>query len=950
KAEKMVESASLEKTNLTDRSIAIDTRLSSADNDKDTLTLSIAQEDEKIACTDKEINGIATELERIDSRKGILSERIDQGCKAEARLNDDAVRLCAEKEAAGTRLAEMQSSLEEKQRQVLTIQQMVNEKTSRYDQLVASIKEIENQIETGQEQTFDHLQQSVNERNSLRMLERDLATLAAKMNNLNKEQTDYLNQQNELGVNEAQFKTDREYLVSQQKELNKLAESLRQDKKQLEDSFKNMAEKEQQIASNVNETSSRLNILKSMQHELEGFGRAIKGILKSQNHWRNGICGAVAQLLTVPDKYVNAIEVALGGAQQHIVTDTDQTAKQAIGFLKMQNMGRATFLPLNTIRIAKPRDTELLAARQPGALGFAADVVTTDDRYRSVVDYLLGRVIIAETIDDALKIARGGGFSARIVTLDGELINPGGSMTGGSVGRKEASFIARNNEIDSLKLNLENHREKQIYFEQERAALSTAISEVNSKLTNLESRYKETELRQAELTIYLDKVRTDIGRCHLALKTISAETAECQRQTLDCKHKIEDSKAAIVLFETRETHHKSKVTDWQNELKSIKDEYQALNEEITEAKITLSASKQDVVATRSACEQYEYSQSSLGIQLSRLETEKKQIQDEIGQAQIELTSLADYKERLLLNKCLLDEARQVQYTAKLNLLADMQKMDKEIKELRRQGTDVQARLHEIDLLVAKYGYEVTNCHEQLTGQLGLTIEEARALKRQDSIDQLLRAIARIEGQIAALGPINPAAIDEYNRVLERYNFLHEQTGDLLRAKDYLTSVIKDIDTTMSRQFNTAFKAISQYFGEVFTRLFGGGRAELVLIEPGNILDTGIDIIVQPPGKKLQNLALLSGGERALTVIALLFAILTYRPAPFCVVDEIDAALDEVNVQRFSEFLQDYARNTQFIVVTHRKGTMEAAGVLHGVTMEESGISRLVSVKFMDKAG
>jgi chromosome segregation protein len=254
------------------------------------------------------------------------------------------------------------------------------------------------------------------------------------------------------------------------------------------------------------------------------------------------------------------------------------------------------------------------------------------------------------------------------------------------------------------------------------------------------------------------------------------------------------------------------------------------------------------------------------------------------------------------------------------------------------------------LLIAKYGYEAANCREQLTGQLNLTIEEARCLKREESLEELLKGIADLEKQIAAIGLVNPAAIDEYNKVQERYSFLQDQTGDLLQAKDYLTSIIKDVDTTMSRQFNAAFKTISESFGDVFVRLFGGGRAQLVLIEPDDVLNTGIDIIVQPPGKKLQNLALLSGGERALTVIALLFAILTYRPAPFCVVDEIDAALDEANVQRFSEFLRDYAKSTQFIVVTHRKGTMEAASVLHGVTMEESGISRLVSVKFMDKAG
>ena len=736
----------------------------------------------------------------------------------------------------------------------------------------------------------------------------------------------------------------------QRKELQDQTVLLLQETTRLESQLATINEKEREIIGTIQEQSSKLTVLTSMQQELEGFGRAIKGILKSQYSWRSGICGAIAQLFTVPDKYVNAIEVALGGAQQHIVTDTDQTAKQAITFLKTQNLGRATFLPLNTIRLTKPRDAELLAVSQPGALGFAAEVVSTDERYKPVVNYLLGRVIIAQTINEALEIARNSGFSVRIVTLDGELLNPGGSLTGGSRGRKEASFIARTNEIDNLKHSLGRLRENRNQLEQEKTVSSAVLAEVNAQLGSVEARQKEIELRQAELAIHIERNRVDAKKCQLALKTISSEKTEYQHQAGEFQNEIAQSKSALVLLENKEISHKSKVADWQNQVKAMKSEQQALNEELTDAKIKLSASTQEVAVTGSACQQYKDTLVLMTTQLSRLKNEKMQIQAEVGQSQTELTLLAERKEKLQGDKCELTETRQTQYAAKLELLSGMQKLDKEIRDLRRQSNELQARLHEIELLIAKYGYEATNCRDQLTGQLALSIEEARALKKPDSINELLKAIAHLESQITALGLVNPAAIDEYNKVQERYSFLQKQTDDLLRAKEYLTSIISDIDTTMSRQFNKAFKAISQSFGDVFVRLFGGGRAELVLIDPSNILSTGIDIIVQPPGKKLQNLALLSGGERALTVIALLFAILTYHPAPFCVVDEIDAALDEANVERFSEFLQDYAQNTQFIVVTHRKGTMESAGVLHGVTMEESGISRLVSVKFVDKAG
>ncbi|QDR80431.1 Chromosome partition protein Smc [Sporomusa termitida] len=950
KAERLVASANLEQTHLTDSSIAAQTRLTSTETAKESLVLQAAQTDAQIAHTDKEISEVATEIERLDSRSGILSERIEQGCKAKLRLNEAAIRLGAEQEAAGEKLAELQNSLAIKQQQQLAVQQEIAAQNTRNDQLIASIRQIEQQLAAGQEVTFDHLQQSVNERNNLHVQERDLAALSVRGNKLQEEYAGYRQQQCEVNTRKTELQQELHCLVTAQQALKRQAAALRQEIIPLENRFKVEAAKEQQLLGTVQETSSRLSVLTSMQYELEGFGRAIKGILKSRHSWRDGICGAVAQLITVPDKYVNAIEVALGGAQQHLVADTEQTAKQAIAFLKMQNLGRATFLPLNTIRLTRPREAELLAAGQSGALGFAADVVAVDERFRPVINYLLGRIIIAGTIDDALGIARNGGFSFRIVTLDGEIVNPGGSLTGGSVARKEASFMARTNEIGVLKQKLAVLQNKRLSCEQEKAALESAITGINSQITGLESQAGEAELRQAELTIYIDKAGSDAGRYELALKTLSAEIAECQQESSQCRQKIEDSKAAIALLANRDSSHKTQVADWQSELRAVKAEQQSVAEELTDAKIRVSVTTQDIAVTGSACEQYKQTLAALAADLARLRAEENQLQAEIGQAQAELVALAGRKENMQAAKGRLAEVRQVHYAAKLELLVNSQRLDKEIKELRRQSNDLQARLHETELLITKYSYEAATCNEQITGQMALTVEAARALKKSESIEQLLQMITHLERQIAALGPINPAAIDEHKRVQERYNFLQEQSNDLLQAKEYLTSVLKDIDSTMSRQFNTAFTLISQYFGEVFVRLFGGGRAELVLLEPGNILETGIDIIVQPPGKKLQNLALLSGGERALTVIALLFAILTYRPAPFCVVDEIDAALDEANVQRFSEFLRDYAQSTQFIVVTHRKGTMEAAGVLHGVTMEESGISRLISVKFMDKVG
>ncbi|WP_371371296.1 chromosome segregation protein SMC [Sporomusa aerivorans] len=950
KAEKLVESASLEQSHATDRSIAVNTRIVAVENEKDVLTINIAQAEEQIAGTDIRLQEATNEIEQADSRRGVLSERIEQGRKAEARFNDEVARLEADQQAAKQKVNELHKALADKQFQVAEAQEFITTKNDHNEQLLGNIGQIEQQIDSGKEQSFDHLQGIVNERNNLRMLERDLTAFAAKEASLAKEHNDYVMQHADLDTKQKLLINESEAVIVQQQELEQKIKDVRERSGKLASELKEVTNKEQQLANQLNETSARCNVLTSMQAELEGFSKAIKGILRHQSSWRAGVCGVVAQLLTVPDNYIHAIEVALGGAQQHIVTDTDQTAKQAIHFLKTHNMGRATFLPLNTIKVTRPREAEILAANQPGAIGFAADVIGVDERYRSVVNYLLGRVIIAKTVDDALRIARANGFSVKIVTLDGELINPGGSLTGGSMGRKENSFIARNNEINSLQGRLNDLKVRQSTLAQENRALARAMEESTSQIVTHEANHKDLEVRRVELAMLIDKVMADGARCEKAISTIQAESAECQNEACACQALIEKAKEIILSLESQELDHKSKVANWQSNLQELKTQQQTVGDDLTNAKIKLGAIQQELISIRLSCEQYEQTLSAVEAHLSRITCEVTKTRTEIGQAQNELTQLLERKENLLTDKHTLTEARQEYYAAKLTLLTEVQKYDKEMKELRRQHADLQAKLHELDLMITKYSYEAANCVEQITGQLAMSIEAARSLKRPESIDQLVKAVAKLEQQVTALGPVNPAAIDEYNRVQERYNFLQEQTSDLVQAKDYLTSVIHEVDLTMSRQFNTAFKAINQYFSDVFVRLFGGGKAELVLIEPGNVLGTGIDIIVQPPGKRLQNLALLSGGERALTVIALLFAILTYRPAPFCVVDEIDAALDEANVTRFSEFLRDYAKGTQFIVVTHRKGTMEAAGVLHGITMEESGISRLVSVKFMDKAG
>jgi len=336
--------------------------------------------------------------------------------------------------------------------------------------------------------------------------------------------------------------------------------------------------------------------------------------------------------------------------------------------------------------------------------------------------------------------------------------------------------------------------------------------------------------------------------------------------------------------------------------------------------------------------------------LQQLESERNHNLGEMEENRREIRLLEEVRAKIVGDMAIYKGQYSELMTQKVAGLSEIHKNEKDIKELRRRLNEIQARLHEMQLIQTKYIYETEYCIGQLKEQYSLELDQAYQYFRDANHEFLTANVLKIEDDIKALGPVNPAAIEEFAKLRERNQFLQEQYKDLVNAKNCLASVIKEIDQTMSRQFKDAFETIENYFGNIFVRLFGGGRAQILLTEPDNPLEGGIEILVQPPGKKQQNLALLSGGERALTVIALLFSFLQYRPTSFCVVDEIDAALDEANVQRFGEFLREYAKDTQFILITHRKGTMEVADTMHGVTMEESGVSKLISVKFMDKAG
>lgn len=692
---------------------------------------------------------------------------------------------------------------------------------------------------------------------------------------------------------------------------------------------------------------SRRDTMKEMQDDFDGFMLGVKEVLKAaRKETLHGVHGAVAELIRVPEHLEQAMETALGASVQHIVMENESVSRQAISFLKQRQLGRATFLPMDVIRSRQIGAGERqIAESAEGFVGIGADLVQYDERYAGIVGSLLGNVIIARTLEDANRIAARCQYRYRVVTLEGDVVNAGGSMTGGSQFKKNANLLGRKRQLDQLDQDI-------VDTEQQIARLRQSAVDTKRQL-------EETQIRLDELRHAGDVKRGEEQQTVMELKQLEHEL----------RHVLEQVAAS--------SQEKKGFDQEIKELEAAREEalvkLAALEEEEKKTHQAIHAAEFARKANESAKEQLQGELTNLKVREGKLDQERFSLEEQLRRlrgdydtlgkdsrqnktllASIEADLLTNEQESIKqienLNQYRLkkeEASQQLEFkrAARSSLSKKLGMAENETKEQRIQLKSVEEQLRQTEIGVNRLDVELENVLKKLSDDYELSYELAKQrYPVPEDIEGTQTEVQRLKRGISELGEVNLGAIEEYQRVHERYTFLDEQKSDLVEAKTTLYQVIREMDDEMSKRFKSTFDAIRREFGTVFSKLFGGGRADLVLLDPERLLETGIDIVAQPPGKKLQNLQLLSGGERALTAMALLFAILHVKPVPFCVLDEVEAALDEANVVRFAQYLREFSEQTQFIVVTHRKGTMEESDVLYGVTMEEGGVSKLVSVK------
>lgn len=733
-------------------------------------------------------------------------------------------------------------------------------------------------------------------------------------------------------------------LEVQQQVVSKVEEALeiaRQSLQQLEDTRRQKNQELVEVQRTLQAKEGRLELLHSWEELHEGYLEGTKHVLQAKETWSSHIRGAIGDVFTVEEKFLVAIETALGGAIHQVITETAKIASEAVQYLKRTQGGRVTFLPMDMVR-GKRLDHKALTS--PYVLGLGVDCIQFDTQYTGVFNQLLGRTLIVDTLDHGLALQKEYHQQLRIVTLTGEQLQPGGALTGGATKRKKVSILSRKEEQDTLQQDIHVLGDTAQVLQQTLQGLDKEIEALTQSGKGLRQTYEQEELQLR--SFQQEQQRSQGEQINLSgmVQTYHEEVQKVQDKQITLGENIKSLADELSQLENREGHQEQVMTLVARE-QTLQDREREQNEELQEVRLRWEQSRLLLEQSKKELAQLEQYIKDKEINIASLDRRLSQLGEDVIRLGCEpALALESEKQAIEKRVAAIGEARKGGQEKVRTWELQLSQLQEERNQQEQRQRIVQKKLVDLQEGLTKYQLQGEQALEQL-GALGYTKQEAQNIQLGGSVHEWKQQQANLVRQIESLGAINPNAIAEYEEAEEKLAFYHAQKEDLVIAKEQLEGVIAEIDGAMSEQLQGVLSDIREKFQHVFAQLFGGGTAQIVASNPESILESGIDFYIQPPGKKRQQLSLLSGGERALTVIALLFALLDYRPAPFCVLDEVDAALDDANVERFSQYLHNLGDATQFIVVTHRKRTMESAHVLQGVTMVERGVSRLLTVAF-----
>ncbi|MDQ0215095.1 chromosome segregation protein [Oikeobacillus pervagus] len=899
--------------------------------------------DESVSDLQNVLLTASEELEKLEGRREVLKERKKNATNNEEQLKMNLQEATGKLDQLLTQKHQLEREVIYYEAEVTKLKQLLQEKQT---ELKGFTENIEEMIELLKTDYIETLNKQVSVKNEISYCDQQISQLNSKLAKLRQENEKYVNERQQVYEKKQQLERK---VQSVGEQLTEAVHQYRNGQRMLEAlklKYENQEKNLYQAYKILQQAKSRKEMLESMEEDYAGFFQGVKQVLKARNHPLQGIIGAVAELVQVPKGYETAIEIALGSGMQHIVVENEEFGRKAIAFLKQHQYGRATFLPMNVIKGKRFPSTQLNLLRgDERFIGIASDLVTYEEKYENIITNLLGNVVVVENLKAANEMAKLLAYRYRIITLDGDLVNPGGSMTGGASKRASSSLLARKGELEELKAKL-------VIMEERTAAVETQVKKLKEEIQTKEKEQEASRSKGETLRIEEQKWKANLREIELHFENMNErlsiydmEKDEYENELKKLQERKEQLTESTLAIQKEIAQLDSEIQQLTEKRKSERTSKDILIAETSDIKAELAAKNEKFMSSRKQFERVEQEILETNQRKGRLQEDIEWLQSEMTESFEGEGKLEEQAKRKLFDKTETTKLISLRREERLHLQQTIEDEELDLKELKRQHKGMLEVVKDEEVKLNRMDVELENRLEHLRTEYVLSYEAAKQeYPLSLPIDEARKKVKLIKLAIDELGTVNLGAIDEYSRVEERYTFLLEQQTDLQEAKDTLFQVIDEMDTEMKKRFKETFDAICNHFESVFRALFGGGRAELKLTDASNLLKTGVDIVAQPPGKKLQNLGLLSGGERALTAIALLFSILKVRPVPFCVLDEVEAALDEANVHRFSEYLKQYGRKTQFIVITHRKGTMEEADVLYGVTMQESGVSKLVSVR------
>jgi len=921
--------------------------LSVHDAELEKLRLDVRKIEDEMEELQRELLRLSEETEKCEGHGEVLKERERHLQQNRARLEQAIAALEERRRNEAADVEALKGQVREAAERVRALEAALAEEESRMTEVSARSAADEEERLKGD--LLELLNRIAQHRNEMRYVEQQAEAAARRAAKLDEESGHLQAERQRLAEEAATLAAERDRIAQAlekaRNEAVRAAERIRHSQEALSE-LEALRRKWQQ---RLDAVVSRRDTLQEMKDDYDGFAHGVRAVLKAKGKTLHGVHGAVAELVTVPAKYEIAIETAMGGALQHIVVDDEARAREAIAYLKQRQQGRATFLPLDVIRGRSiPESERRQMEAEAGFVGVAVDLVEFAPRYREIMHSLLGAVVVAETLEKANRIAARGQYRYRVVTLDGDVVNPGGSMTGGSLQKKTSSLLGRQRQIDELGKEIEAARGQLEAAAAQADEQKRLIQAETERLESLRAEGERLRLEEQQTLSALSVNESAVRALDEQEAVVRAERADAEQELAQMSARKEEITAALAQLAADETNVRESIRQAEESRKALESEKDRLHEELTRRKVEAASAASELQALQDRLRRAESGLDLLTQEWQAQQDQLRQVIEELETNRKESVLQVELMNSLRLQKQQCAETLEIKRAERADRLRHIEAEESKTKEERDQLRETEEQLRAAEVRVNRLDVELEGLLRKLGEEYELSFELAK--ERYPEPEDVLGTEQRVRDlkrRIAALGEVNLGAIEEYRRISERYEFLSRQRDDLSEAKKTLDQVIEDMNAEMSRRFTSTFAEIRKHFTLVFSRLFGGGRADLTLTEPDQPLESGIDIAAQPPGKKLQNLSLLSGGERALTAIALLFAILHVKPVPFCVLDEVEAALDEANVTRFAEYLREFSQTTQFIVVTHRKGTMEEADVLYGVTMEEGGVSKLVSVRLED---